>query len=160
MIQREFALRLIARPGDALYCRLSVNVQLLAKVTHLMKVSKNNFKPPPKVESSVVRITPHNPPPPIQFIEWDGLLRLCFSRKNKTLGAIFKHDSVITLLESNYKTYCSLNSIPVPINLSLKPKIMEILEKGKFGERRSRSMDIDDFLKLLNMFNEENIRFC
>jgi 18S rRNA (adenine1779-N6/adenine1780-N6)-dimethyltransferase len=38
----------------------------------------------------VVRIEPRNPPPPINFLEWDGLIRLCFSRKNKTLGAIFK----------------------------------------------------------------------
>ena len=32
-----------------------------------LQVSKNNFKPPPKVESSVVRIEPRNPPPPINF---------------------------------------------------------------------------------------------
>jgi 18S rRNA (adenine1779-N6/adenine1780-N6)-dimethyltransferase len=49
MFQQEFAMRLVAQPGSDLYCRLSVNVQLLAKVDHLMKVSKNNFKPPPKV---------------------------------------------------------------------------------------------------------------
>lgn len=38
MFQREFAQRLIAQPGDKLYCRLSINTQLLAKVDHLMKV--------------------------------------------------------------------------------------------------------------------------
>jgi hypothetical protein len=38
MFQREFALRLVARPGDALYCRLSVNVQMWAHVSHVMKV--------------------------------------------------------------------------------------------------------------------------
>jgi 18S rRNA (adenine1779-N6/adenine1780-N6)-dimethyltransferase len=38
MFQREFALRLVARPGDALYCRLSVNVQMWAHVAHVMKV--------------------------------------------------------------------------------------------------------------------------
>lgn len=54
------------------------------------QVGKNNFRPPPKVDSSVVRIEPRHPPPPINFLEWDGLVRLCFSRKNKTLGAIFK----------------------------------------------------------------------
>jgi 18S rRNA (adenine1779-N6/adenine1780-N6)-dimethyltransferase len=83
MFQREFALRLVARPGDALYCRLSVNVQMWAHVSHIMKVGKNNFRPPPKVESSVVRIVPKNPPPLLNFDEWDGLLRICFSRKNK-----------------------------------------------------------------------------
>lgn len=49
MFQEEFALRLTARPGESLYCRLSVNTQLLAKVDQLLKVGKQNFRPPPKV---------------------------------------------------------------------------------------------------------------
>ena len=89
LIQREFAMRLIAKPGTEFYCRLSVNIQLLSKVDHIMKVSKKNFVPPPKVESSVVRIEPIHPLPKINFLEWDGMLRICFNRKNKTLGAIF-----------------------------------------------------------------------
>lgn len=72
-------MRLVARPGDSLYCRLSANVQLLAKVVHVMKVGKNNFRPPPKVESSVVRIELIQPPPPINFDEWDGMLRILVS---------------------------------------------------------------------------------
>ncbi len=74
MFQEEFALRLTARPGEALYCRLSVNCQLLAKVDQLMKVGRNNFRPPPKVESRVVRIELRNPPPPVNFTEWDGMV--------------------------------------------------------------------------------------
>lgn len=38
MFQREFAQRLVAKPGDQLYCRLSVNTQLLARVDIVMKV--------------------------------------------------------------------------------------------------------------------------
>lgn len=114
MFQREFALRLIAKPGDPLYCRLSANCQLLATTTHVMKVGKNNFRPPPKVESSVVRIVPHNPPPPINFVEWDGLLRLCFTRKNRTLSSIFHNDNVFQLLSKNYKTFCALHSVVSP----------------------------------------------
>ena len=38
MFQREFAQRLVAKPGDKMYCRLSVNTQLLARVDHLLKV--------------------------------------------------------------------------------------------------------------------------
>ncbi len=110
MYQREFAQRLVAKPGDNLYCRLSCNAQLLAKTDHLLKVSKNSFRPPPKVDSSVVRIEPRNPPPPVNFSEWDGLVRLCFQRKNKTLAALFKNKHVLELLENNYKTYCSLNN--------------------------------------------------
>jgi len=134
MFQREFAMRLVAPPGDPLYCRLSVNTQLLAKVTHLMKVSRNNFRPPPKVESSVVRITPKNPPPPVGFTEWDGLVRICFTRKNKTLSALFRPKSVIDMLEANYRTYCALNSIPVPDSMqsNFKDKVVQVLEKNDF----------------------------
>jgi 18S rRNA (adenine1779-N6/adenine1780-N6)-dimethyltransferase len=75
LLQEEFALRLSAKPGEALYCRLSVNTQLLSKVDQLLKVGKNNFRPPPKVESRVVRIELKNPPPPVNFVEWDGMVR-------------------------------------------------------------------------------------
>jgi 18S rRNA (adenine1779-N6/adenine1780-N6)-dimethyltransferase len=107
LIQREFAMRLVAKPGSEFYCRLSVNVQLLARCDHLMKVGKKNFSPPPKVESSVVRIEPRNPLPNINFTEWDGLLRICFSRKNKTLGAIFKQKAILELLFNNFKQTAS-----------------------------------------------------
>ncbi|CAH9136968.1 unnamed protein product [Cuscuta epithymum] len=112
MFQREFAMRLVAQPGDTLYCRLSVNTQLLARVSHLLKVGRNNFRPPPKVDSSVVRIEPKKPSQHINFKEWDGLVRICFIRKNKTLGAIFKQKSVLTLLEKNYKTLQALKIQP------------------------------------------------
>lgn len=95
----------MAKPGSDMYCRLSVNVQLLARVDHLIKVSKNSFKPPPKVESSVVRIEPKYPPPPINFIEWDGLVRLCFLRKNKTLSSIFRIKHVVQMLHDNFKAF-------------------------------------------------------
>ena len=56
-------------------CRLAVNAQLLARVNHLLRVGRNNFRPPPKVDSSVVRIEPRHPLPPINLREWDGLVR-------------------------------------------------------------------------------------
>ncbi|KAL0461898.1 UNVERIFIED_CONTAM: Ribosomal RNA small subunit methyltransferase [Sesamum latifolium] len=108
MFQREFAMRLVAQPGDTLYCRLSVNTQLLARVNHLLKVGRNNFRPPPKVDSSVVRIEPRKPLPPVNFKEWDGLVRICFNRKNKTLGSLFRQKTVLSLLEKNYKTLQAL----------------------------------------------------
>ncbi|KAF2088571.1 rRNA adenine dimethylase [Saccharata proteae CBS 121410] len=114
MFQREFAMRLFAKPGDKLYSRLSVNCQMWAKVDHIMKVGKNNFNPPPAVESSVVRIVPKNPRPQISYDEWDGLLRVCFVRKNKTLRAsFFGTSSVMEMLEANYRTFCAQNDIPL-----------------------------------------------
>ncbi|XP_072018969.1 dimethyladenosine transferase-like [Amphiura filiformis] len=159
MFQQEFALRLVAKPGDKLYCRLSINTQLLARVDHLMKVGKNNFRPPPKVESAVVRIEPRNPPPPINFQEWDGLVRIGFVRKNKTLGAAFKNKSVMDMLEKNYRIHCSVKNELIDESFDMKQKVMDILEKNEFDKMRARMMDIDDFLRLLQSFNAEGIHF-
>jgi 18S rRNA (adenine1779-N6/adenine1780-N6)-dimethyltransferase len=119
MFQREFAMRLVAKPGEALYCRLSVNAQMWSKIDHIMKVGKNNFNPPPQVESSVVRISPKIPRPQISADEWDGLLRICFGRKNRTLRAsFFGTRDLIDLLEANYRTYCAQNEIILDDSLS------------------------------------------
>ncbi|KAG8230580.1 hypothetical protein J437_LFUL004493 [Ladona fulva] len=159
MFQREFAQRLVAKPGDKLYCRLSVNTQLLARVDILMKVGKNNFRPPPKVESSVVRLEPRNPPPPIDFREWDGLTRTIFVRKNKTLSAILKQTAVLTMLEQNYKVHCSLSNKVIPSDFDIKSLIDSILSKEEFESKRARHLDIDDIMKLLHAFNVEGIHF-
>jgi 18S rRNA (adenine1779-N6/adenine1780-N6)-dimethyltransferase len=109
MFQREFALRLVARPGTELWSRLSANVQLYAKVDHIMKVGKNNFRPAPNVESSVVRIVPRDPPPPIRFEEFDGLTRILFARRNKVAHANFQAKGVLEMLEGNHRTWCAQN---------------------------------------------------
>ncbi|XP_013400483.1 probable dimethyladenosine transferase [Lingula anatina] len=160
MFQREFAQRLVAKPGDKLYCRLSINTQLLARVDHLIKVGKNNFRPPPKVESSVVRIEPKIPPPPINFQEWDGLTRICFSRKNKTIGAAFRFSTVLEMLEKNYKIHCSVKNIPLPQNFDIKEKVENIIIQNDYEKKRARTMDMDDFLGLLHAFNAEGIHFA
>lgn len=113
MFQLEFAKRLVAQPGDEDYSRLSVNTQFLAKVEILLKVGKANFRPPPKVDSIVVKIEMKNPPPPVNFAEWDGLLRLLFNRKHKTCRATLTTKTVIELLQENIKTEAALSNKPV-----------------------------------------------
>lgn len=107
MFQREFALRLTAAPGTEFWSRLSANVQLYAKVDHVMKVSKGSFRPPPQVESSVVRIVPLDPPPLVRFEEFDGMNRILFSRRNKGVRGGFAAKGVLSMLEANWKTWCS-----------------------------------------------------
>lgn len=107
MFQREFALRLVATPGSALWSRLSANVQLYAKCDRVMDVAKNNFRPAPLVESSVVRLVPIDPPPPVKFEEFDGLNRILFSRRNKTVHGNFMAKGVIDMLEKNWRTWCA-----------------------------------------------------
>lgn len=175
MFQLEFAQRLTARPGDELYCRLSVNTQLLAKVENLLKVGKANFRPPPKVDSLVVRIETKNPAPEVNFNEWDGFIRLLFNRKHKTLRAILTTKAVLQLLEENYQTHLSLNqgqpsggamdtdTAPTPLVLEpvtdMKATVEQVLESEGFAEQRAARMDINDFLALLAAFNAKGIHF-
>jgi len=160
MFQLEFAQRLTAKPGDELYYRLSVNTQLLAKVENLLKVGKANFRPPPKVDSLVVKIELKNPPPPVNFIEWDGLVRILFNRKHKTVRALMLVKSVLEVLEQNLKTHLALNNIPLPEPFpDIKTIIEEVLEETGYKEERAARMDINDFLCLLAAFNQRGIHF-
>ena len=168
MFQEEFALRLTARPGEALYCRLSVNAQLLAKVDQLLKVGRNNFRPPPKVESRVVRIEPRNPPPPVNFIEWDGMVRLLFNRKNKTLRSVLLTKPTIKMLEENRRTHLSLKNKgngtkddeDMKDEIGVREIIEEVVAKEEWNGKRASKLDLDDFLSLLADFNSRGIHFA
>lgn len=58
LVQREVAERIVARHGSRAYGALSVNVQAIARAEIVRSVPASAFSPPPKVASSVVRITP------------------------------------------------------------------------------------------------------
>jgi 18S rRNA (adenine1779-N6/adenine1780-N6)-dimethyltransferase len=170
MFQEEFALRLTARPGEALYCRLSVNTQLLAKVDQLLKVGRNNFRPPPKVESRVVRIEPRNPPPPVNFMEWDGMIRLLFNRKNKTLRSALLTKPNMKMLEENRRTHLSLKKNgganmddgdeDMKDEKPVEQIIEDVVRQEKWDGKRASKLDQDDFLSLLADFNSRGIHFA
>ncbi|XP_057327499.1 probable dimethyladenosine transferase [Microplitis mediator] len=159
MFQKEFADKLVAKPGDDLYSRLSINTQLLARVDSLGDVGRNNFRPAPDVDSAIVRIEPRNPPPAVNFKEWDGLTRIAFGRKNKTLLASFIQTSVITLLTENYNTHCSINDKKIPENFDMEELIKTVLNP-RMGKKRAKQLDIDDFIELLYAFNKVGIHFA
>ncbi|CAK4032198.1 Dimethyladenosine transferase [Lecanosticta acicola] len=158
MFQREFAMRLFAKPGDKLYSRLSVNAQMWAKVDHVMKVGRNNFNPPPQVESNVVRISPKNPRPQISYDEWDGLLRVCFVRKNRVLRSGFLGtSSVMAMLESNYRTFCAQNDIPLddgPVENGADDDDVD-MDAGAEDAELEGIMDLDDEDDVPDFFKEE-----
>lgn len=160
MFQREFAMRLVAKAGDPLYCRLSVNTQLLADVYHVMKVGRNNFKPPPKVESSVVKMIPVKPMPPINLVEFDGFLRICFLRKHKTLSSLFRINSVIEMMERNLKTIAEIRKITLPEKLDVKQDILRILDESQMAQKRAAQLTLDDFLELIYLFIKNHYHFC
>jgi len=81
MLQLEVVERMVAAPSTAAYGRLSVALQARFRMEKLFKVSKGAFRPPPKVESAVVRLEPLS-----KILEIDEqLLRRAFSARRKTL---------------------------------------------------------------------------
>ena len=125
-----------------------------------MHVSKGSFKPPPKVDSSVVRIVPIQPPPPINFSEYDGLTRIIFSRRHKTVRSSFDAKGVKMMLESNYKTFCSEKSIPLNTTTPFNARLDAILLKHEYSDKRAAQMDVDDILQLLHDFHSEHVHFA
>jgi 16S rRNA (adenine1518-N6/adenine1519-N6)-dimethyltransferase len=81
MLQLEVVERMVAAPSTAQYGRLSVALQARFRMAKLFNVSKGAFRPPPKVESAVVRLVPAAEP-----LEVDAdLLRKAFSARRKQL---------------------------------------------------------------------------
>jgi len=87
MVQREVADRIAAEPGSRDYGMLSATAQLYARVENLFTVPPEAFSPPPKVHSSVLRLT-IDPQQEKLGVAGDGFidfLRLSFGQKRKTL---------------------------------------------------------------------------
>ena len=87
MVQREVADRMAAQPGSSDYGLLSATAQLYARVENLFTLPPGAFTPPPKVHSSVLRLT-IEPQQEKLAIAGDGFidfLRLSFGQKRKTL---------------------------------------------------------------------------
>jgi 16S rRNA (adenine1518-N6/adenine1519-N6)-dimethyltransferase len=87
MVQREVADRIAAEPGGRDYGMLSATVQLYAKVEKLFTLPPAAFVPPPKVHSTVVRLS-IEPQQERLGVAGDGFidfLRLSFGQKRKTL---------------------------------------------------------------------------
>ena len=88
MFQKEVALRLVAPPGGADYGRLAVMAQLLCRVERLFDLPPAAFTPPPKVSSSVVRLTPRPDRPPLELSRAvAAVARAAFGQRRKMLRA-------------------------------------------------------------------------
>jgi 16S rRNA (adenine1518-N6/adenine1519-N6)-dimethyltransferase len=87
MLQKEVVDRLAAGPGSKAYGRLSVMAQLACRVTPLLQVPPRAFRPPPKVDSTVVRLVPHAKPPVIVADpeRFGRLVAAAFGQRRKTL---------------------------------------------------------------------------
>ena len=87
MLQKEVVDRMAAGPGSKVYGRLSVMLQAYCQVTSLFVVPPGAFRPPPKVDSAVVRLVPRDPATvgitdPAHFAR---LVKAAFGQRRKTL---------------------------------------------------------------------------
>jgi 16S rRNA (adenine1518-N6/adenine1519-N6)-dimethyltransferase len=81
MLQLEVVERMVAAPSTPEYGRLSVALQARFRMKKLFKVSGGAFRPPPKVQSAMVRLLPLETPLRVD----EDLLRKAFSARRKTL---------------------------------------------------------------------------
>jgi 16S rRNA (adenine1518-N6/adenine1519-N6)-dimethyltransferase len=85
MLQLEVVERMVALPSTSAYGRLSVALQTRFAMKKLFKVAAGCFRPPPKVESAVVRMVPSEAAPDVDPAVLDRILRQAFSARRKTL---------------------------------------------------------------------------
>ena len=88
LIQKEVAERVTARPGSKAYGYFTVRIALFADSELLFTVKPGAFRPPPKVDSAVIRLGPHaraaelGIDDPAKFLDF---VSACFRQKRKTL---------------------------------------------------------------------------
>lgn len=86
LVQREVAARLAAAPGSGAYGRLSVLAQWAARVDSLFDLAPGAFRPPPKVHSRVVRLTPYDAAPiPAPLGALERVTAAAFGQRRKML---------------------------------------------------------------------------
>jgi 16S rRNA (adenine1518-N6/adenine1519-N6)-dimethyltransferase len=81
LLQLEVVERMVAAPSTPAYGRLSVSLQSRFQMKKILKVAPGAFRPPPKVESALVRMQPLDWALPVD----EDLLRRAFSARRKTL---------------------------------------------------------------------------
>lgn len=88
MLQKEVVDRMAAAPGSKTYGRLSVMLQLACKVEPLLSVPPGAFRPPPQVDSAVVRLVPHATPldAGVDPARVAAIVRAAFNQRRKTLA--------------------------------------------------------------------------
>lgn len=122
MLQKEVVDRLRAEPGGRDYGRLSVMIQWRCRVDKIFNVAPGAFSPPPRVDSSVVRLVPHATAPvhvrdPQNFAR---VVQAAFAQRRKTL-----RNSLAALLRGE-----------------------EIEQLGIDPGRRAETLTLDEFARL------------
>ncbi|MDR1776250.1 MAG: 16S rRNA (adenine(1518)-N(6)/adenine(1519)-N(6))-dimethyltransferase RsmA [Desulfovibrio sp.] len=128
MMQYEVAKRMTAPPGNRLYGALSVWMQSFTRPRLEFTVERGAFSPQPKVLSAVVSLDPlppgNRPPQPDILAE---LLQICFQRRRKQLGSIFRQCPIPGFTEALAR---------LDIDATRRPETLTPDDFQKLGENR------------------------
>ena len=131
MFQKEVAERITAKPRSKNFGRLSVLIQYFFDSEILFDISANSFSPPPKIQSSFIKLVPREKEG-LKFknlINFKKVIKTAFQFKRKTLKNNFKD----ILNEENF------NSI------------------GINSQNRAEMLNIDDFVNIENYIHDHKI---
>jgi len=92
MLQKEVVDRMVAHVGNHAYGRLSIMVQYHCRVHSLFNIGPHAFSPPPRVDSSIVKLVPHREFPyiAIDYSHFANIVKMAFTHRRKTLRNCLK----------------------------------------------------------------------
>jgi 16S rRNA (adenine1518-N6/adenine1519-N6)-dimethyltransferase len=134
MLQREVGDRLMAAPGSREYGVLSVLIQHSASVERLLALPPGAFRPRPKVNSVLVRLTFHPPTPVVaNRATFTRLVQAVFTRRRKTLAN-------------------ALLAFPGAGAAAPLPPVEALRRAGLDGTRRPETLSVAEFARLADIY--------
>lgn len=91
MLQKDVVDRIVAKPNNKIFGRLSVMIQAYCHTQALFTIAPNCFFPPPKVQSTIVQLRPKEDVDIISFRTFSNVVRLAFGQRRKTLRNSLKN---------------------------------------------------------------------
>jgi 16S rRNA (adenine1518-N6/adenine1519-N6)-dimethyltransferase len=106
MLQKEVVMRMAAQPDTGDYGRLTVMLSAFCQSTRLFDVGPGAFRPPPKVDSSIVRVIPHETQPfdVPDTARFAAVVAAAFGQRRKTL-----RNSLSNLVDAAGFAACSID---------------------------------------------------
>lgn len=128
MVQKEVADRLLAVKGAKNYGRISVIMGWKNKIERIFNVKPSSFIPKPKVDSSLIRITPLMKYPDARHETLEKIIKLSFSHKRKTIKN-------------------NLDQLNIDTN--------NLLDLAKINpSERAENIEIEDFCRIANLYEK------
>jgi 16S rRNA (adenine1518-N6/adenine1519-N6)-dimethyltransferase len=91
VFQKEFGERLLAEPGTAEYGRLSITAQRSLRIQPIMNIPAAAFRPRPKVDSILLRLSPNDVNTAVNERLFEELVRGLFNQRRRVVRSSFLH---------------------------------------------------------------------